>query len=82
MSRAQQGAEQFLAAAGLGDDALSEISNAIVEAANQEVEASRPQALPSRPEPVAAAPQAEAEAPTPWESADDAEPDKNDPTAS
>jgi len=82
MSRAQQGAEQLLAAAGLGDDALSGVSDAIVQAANQEVEAGRPQELSTRPEPVAAAPEAEAEEPAPVEAADDAEPDKTDPTAS
>ena len=43
MLRAQQGAEQLLAAAGLGDEALSGVSDAIVQAANQEVEAARPQ---------------------------------------
>ena len=63
MLRAQQGAEQLLAAAGLGDEALSGVSDAIVQAANQEVEAARPQDLPTRPEPVAAAPEPEAEEP-------------------
>src|SRR3954465_8922214 len=40
LARAQQGAEQLLAAAGLGSDALSEVSDAIVEAARTSAEAS------------------------------------------
>jgi F0F1-type ATP synthase membrane subunit b/b' len=65
MSRAQQGAEQLLGAAGLGEDAVSGVSEAIVQAANREVEASRPQELPVRLEPVGAAPESGAPAPEP-----------------
>jgi hypothetical protein len=65
MTRAQQGAEQLLGAAGLGEDALSGVSDAIVQAATREVEGSRPQELPTRPEPVAAAPESEAQKPEP-----------------
>jgi hypothetical protein len=42
LSRAQHGAEQLLAAAGLGEAAISHVANAIVEAAERSVEASRP----------------------------------------
>lgn len=62
MARAQQGAEQLLSAAGLGDEALTGVSDAIVQAANKEVEGARPQELPTRPEPVAAVPEPKAEA--------------------
>jgi hypothetical protein len=82
MSRAQQGAEQLLTAAGLGEEAVSGVSDAIVQAANQEVEAARRQELPTRPESVAAAPEAEAEEPAPAQAEDEAEPEKNDPSAS
>src|SRR5215211_1678416 len=82
MSRAQQGAEQLLAAAGLGDEALSGVSDAIVQAANQEVEAARPQDLPTRPEPVATAPEPEAEEPPAAEADGEPEPERNGPTAS
>ena len=58
MSRAQQGAEQLLTAAGLGDDALTGISEAILEAANSEVQAAKPQEEPSPPsQPIAAVPE-------------------------
>jgi hypothetical protein len=63
MTRAQQGAEQYLSAAGLGDEAISGVSEAIISAANLEVEEARPPELPSRPEPLAAAPEPEAEKP-------------------
>jgi hypothetical protein len=82
MSRAQQGAEQLLSAAGLGDDALSGVSEAIVEAANTEVEAARPADLPPRPEPIAAAPQPEAEEPRPPESPEQGDTEKNYPSSS
>ncbi|HEV3478650.1 MAG TPA: hypothetical protein VG144_04295 [Gaiellaceae bacterium] len=52
MTRAQQGAEQLLSAAGLGDDAMSGVSQAIVQAAQTEMEGARPQDVPTRPEPV------------------------------
>jgi F0F1-type ATP synthase membrane subunit b/b' len=82
MARAQQGAEQLLTAAGLGDDALTGISDAILLAANQEVESARPEELPTRPEPVAAAPEPKADEPAPAEAEDEVEPDKNGPSAS
>src|SRR3954452_12019968 len=41
LSRAQQGAEQLLTAAGLGSDAIGEVSDAIVGAAKASAEASR-----------------------------------------
>ncbi|HEX2288318.1 MAG TPA: hypothetical protein VHK46_09395 [Gaiellaceae bacterium] len=65
MVRAQQGAEQLLSAAGLGDEAVSGVSDAIVRAAQSETETAAPAELPERSEPVAAAPQPE----TPPESA-------------
>ena len=61
MTRAQQGAEQYLSAAGLGDEAISGVSEAIIQSANLEMEESRPPELPPRPEPLAAAPEPEAE---------------------
>src|SRR4051795_8235890 len=41
MARAQDGAEQLLAAAGLGDEAISDVADKIVEAAQAATEASR-----------------------------------------
>ena len=65
MLRAQQGAEQYLAAAGLGDDAIGEVSEAIIRAATPQpadpavpapVDAGAPPVeLPARP--VAAVPE-------------------------
>ena len=43
MVRAQQGAEQLLSAAGLGDEAVSGVSEAIVRAAQQETEGAPPE---------------------------------------
>ncbi len=63
MARAQQGAEQFLSAAGLGDDAISGVSEAIMRAAQVEMEATPPADLPTRPQAVAAAPEPEAAEP-------------------
>ncbi len=60
MARAQQGAEQFLSAAGLGDDAISGVSEAIMRAAQVEMEATPPADLSTRPQAVAAAPEPEA----------------------
>lgn len=52
LARAQQGAEQLLTAAGLGADALGEVSDAIVVAARSTAEAnrSRAQHAPAPPE--------------------------------
>jgi F0F1-type ATP synthase membrane subunit b/b' len=63
MTRAQQGAEQYLSAAGLGDEAISGVSEAIIQSANLEMEESRPHELPPQPEALAAAPEPEAEKP-------------------
>jgi len=41
MARAQEGAEQLLAAAGLGDEAIASVAAKIVEAAQAATEASR-----------------------------------------
>jgi hypothetical protein len=41
MARAQEGAEQLLAAAGLGDEAIGSVAAKIVEAAQAATEASR-----------------------------------------
>jgi F0F1-type ATP synthase membrane subunit b/b' len=57
MTRAQQGAEQLLSAAGLGDEAISGVSDAIVRAAQVESDAPAPANLPPRTPPVAAAPE-------------------------
>jgi hypothetical protein len=59
MVRAQQGAEQLLSAAGLGDEAVSGVSDAIVRAAQVETETAAPAELPERSAPVAAAPEPE-----------------------
>jgi F0F1-type ATP synthase membrane subunit b/b' len=69
LARAQHGAEQLLAAAGLGEDAISQVANAIVRAAEQVGE--RPVAAafagpaavpePDRDEPEVEQPQAEEE---------------------
>jgi F0F1-type ATP synthase membrane subunit b/b' len=61
MVRAQQGAEQLLSAAGLGDEAISGVSDAILRAAQVETEVAAPAELPERPAPVAAAPESEPE---------------------
>ena len=82
MARAQQGAEQFLAAAGLGEDAISGVSEAIVRAAQHDTEGSAPVNLQARPAPVAAAPEpaeAKTEDEKPAESRP-AEPDTPKPT--
>src|SRR5438105_9835376 len=42
LSRAQQGAQQLLSAAGLGDEALTQVSDAIVRAAEESAESTRP----------------------------------------
>ena len=71
LARAQTGAEQLLTAAGLGPDALNEVSEAIVSAARASAEASRsrggqgpaqPAAAPEPPR-IAAAPEPEVEEP-------------------
>jgi len=54
LARAQHGAEQLLAAAGLGEDAISQVASAIVQAAGEAAEAGRPTPAPPAPPPVAA----------------------------
>jgi hypothetical protein len=49
MGRAQQGAEQFLAAAGLGGPELTKVVEVIVRAAERETEAASAPAAPTRP---------------------------------
>jgi len=85
LARAQQGAEQLLTAAGLGPDALAEVSEAIVTAARASAESSRSRnAAASRPAaPAPAAPQL-APAPEPEQHAEpepaaDAEPPHDAP---
>lgn len=81
MTRAQQGAEQYLSAAGLGDDAISGVSEAIISAANQEVEDARPHELTPRPEPLAAAPEPEPEKPAKPTAAKKPEPSGSEETS-
>jgi hypothetical protein len=84
MARAQQGAEQLLSAAGLGDEAMSDVSQAIVKAATQESEGAPPQQLMPRPEPAAETRKPEPEQPPPA-STPEPEPgdaDRNSPDAS
>src|ERR671910_3507684 len=85
MARAQQGAEQYLSAAGLGDDAISGVSEAIINAARLESEAARPQELPTRPEPAAAVPEPgpeETAEPEAVESPEQGDTEENGPSAS
>ena len=56
LSRAQHGAEQLLSAAGLADDEIKRVGEAIVEAARESIEASRGPAAATRPAAAVAAP--------------------------
>ena len=56
LARAQHGAEQLLAAAGLGEERISQVADAIVDAAHQTAEAAR--GGPARPVEAVAAPPA------------------------
>src|SRR3954467_5598647 len=57
LSRAQSGTEQLLAAAGLGDDEIKRVGEAIVQAAKESIEATRTPPAAARPAAaVAAAP--------------------------
>jgi hypothetical protein len=62
LARAQHGAEQLLAAAGLGENAISQVAHAIVEAAERTAEQARPQppaaAVSTPPPPPVSAPSA------------------------
>jgi F0F1-type ATP synthase membrane subunit b/b' len=53
MTRAQQGAEQLLSAAGLGEEAMSGVSDALIRAAQVETDLPAPATLPPRPAPTA-----------------------------
>src|SRR6184192_398355 len=64
LGRAQHGAEQLLAAAGLGQDAISQVAEAIVRAAERSTGEQRPQPTAAIAAPQAA-PQPEEEAPPP-----------------
>jgi hypothetical protein len=55
MARAQDGAEQLLAAAGLGDEAIAGVVEKIVDAAQAATEASRGPSTPAAPSPLAGA---------------------------
>jgi F0F1-type ATP synthase membrane subunit b/b' len=89
LARAQQGAEQLLTAAGLGSEALAEVSEAILTAAKAAAEASRGRsggaaAQPKKPAParISAAPELESEPDTEPEAAPEpaaeAEPEQDD----
>jgi hypothetical protein len=60
MARAQKGAEQLLAAAGLGEPAISQVVQSIVEANDSEIARAAAPAAPMRPAQAIAAPRAEA----------------------
>jgi hypothetical protein len=47
LARAQHGAEQLLAAAGLGQDAIAQVAGAILHAAQSAAEPTRPQPAPA-----------------------------------
>jgi hypothetical protein len=81
LARAQQGAEQLLTAAGLGPDAIGEVSEAIVAAARATSDAGRlragaPPAAELAEAPAAAEPEYEGETEAP--EADAEEPDEGD----
>jgi F0F1-type ATP synthase membrane subunit b/b' len=85
MARAQQGAEQFLSAAGLGEEAISDVSQAIVRAASQDVEGAPPRALQPRPEAAAETREPEPREAPEWREAPEPptapEPDSNERTS-
>jgi F0F1-type ATP synthase membrane subunit b/b' len=68
VSRAQEGAEKLLTAAGLGPEAAGEVATAIIEATQATGESRRPTSL--RP---AAEPPAPTQAPAPTEAQDESE---------
>ena len=51
IARAQHGAEQLLSSAGLGDDAVSKVGDAIMRAAEQATESTRPAGVSAEPAP-------------------------------
>ena len=78
MGRAQKGAEQLLAAAGLGEPAIGQVVQSIVEANDSEIaraSASMPPLVPPRPRPFAAPPVSSE--PEPAEPRADPEPEPN-----
>jgi F0F1-type ATP synthase membrane subunit b/b' len=78
LARAQHGAEQLLAAAGLGQEAISQVATAIVQAAERTTEQARPPAVPpvaAVATPVAEEPPASAPPPPPVAAAPEPEPD-------
>ena len=60
MARAQKGAEQLLAAAGLGEPAISQVVQSIVDANDSEIARTAGPAAPARPAQAIAAPPVEA----------------------
>jgi hypothetical protein len=57
MARAQQGAEQLLASAGLGEDQINRVAEAIVRSTDQSGEGARqPGAMPASPSAAIAQP--------------------------
>ena len=79
LARAQEGAEQLLAAAGLGEDSMSRVVDSIVEAAKAVTESSRP--APSTPPPAAAEEPAAEEPPVSPAPADEASASEPESTA-
>jgi hypothetical protein len=78
LARAQHGAEQLLAAAGLGQDAISQVATAIVQAAERTTEQARPPTAPlvaAVAPPVEEEPPASAPPPPPVAAAPEPEPD-------
>jgi chromosome segregation ATPase len=76
MARAQEGAEQLLAAAGLGDEAITGVVEKIVSAAEAVTEASRGPVAPTTEEPAPAPPApAAVESPAAAEPEQEPEPD-------
>ncbi|HEX6702738.1 MAG TPA: hypothetical protein VF101_18570 [Gaiellaceae bacterium] len=93
LARAQHGAEQLLGSAGLGEDAVGKVAEAILRAAQQEAEATRPPGMtapvvpPSAPIATALEPEEEDEEPALAEpplaaapAQEDAEEPPDDPT--
>lgn len=74
MARAQKGAEQLLAAAGLGEPAISQVVQSIVEANDSEIARTAAPAPPARPAQAIAAPPVSAPEPVEAETVEDAPP--------
>src|SRR3954451_3678719 len=80
LARAQHGAEQLLAAAGLGEDAISRVATAIVQAAEQ-VGERHVSPSPAQPPPAAFAGPTAVPSPEPDAEADEPEPEAPEPPA-